>query len=181
MKANPDKTTMGTVGPGSPPHVAGIALQNLTDTRFRFVPYRGTAPALQDMIAGQIDLVIDSPIQSLPQARAGKIKTFAVLGKDRYPSAPDIPTSDDAGLPGFHMTVWNALWAVKGTPKDIINRLNAAAVEALADPAVAQRLTGMGFAITSRDQQTPEALAAHHKAEIAKWSAIVKAAGVKAE
>ena len=181
MKANPDKTTMGTVGPGSPPHVAGIALQNLTDTRFRFVPYRGTAPALQDMIAGQIDLVIDSPVHSLPQARAGKIKAYAVLGQDRYPSAPDIPTTDDAGLPGFHLTVWNALWAVKGTPKDIINRLNAAAVEALADPAVAQRLTGMGFAITSRDQQTPEALAAHHKAEIAKWSAIVKAAGVKAE
>ena len=135
---------MGTVGPGSPPHVAGIAFQNLTDTRFRFVPYRGTAPAMQDMLAGQIDLLIDSPIQSLPQVRAGKIKAYAVFDKDRYPSAPDIPTTDDAGLPGFHMTVWNALWAVKGTPRDIVAKLNAAAVEALADPAVQKRFAELG-------------------------------------
>ena len=181
MKANPDKATMGTVGPGSPPHVAGIALQNLSDTRFRFVPYRGTAPALQDMIAGQIDLVIDSPIQSLPQARAGKIKTYAVLGNDRYPSAPNIPTTDDAGLPGFHMTVWNALWAVKGTPKPIINRLNAAAVEALADPAVQKRFDELGQNIPPREQQTPEALGALQKADIEKWWPIVKGANIKGE
>jgi len=181
MKANPDKATMGTVGPGSPPHVAGIALQNLTHTRFRFVPYRGTAPALQDMIAGQIDLVIDSPVQSLPQARAGKIKAYAVLGKDRYPSAPDIPTTDDAGLPGFHLTVWNALWAVKGTPKDIINKLNAAAVEALADPAVQKRFGELGQNIPPRAQQTPEALGALQKADIETWWPVVKGANIKGE
>ena len=181
LKANPGKATMGTVGPGSPPHVAGIALQTTTDTRFRFVPYRGTAPAMQDMIAGQIDLLIDSPIQSLPQVRAGKIRAYAVLGKDRYPSAPDVPTTDDAGLPGFHMTVWNALWAVKGTSKDIIAKLNAAAVGALADPAVRKRFVELGQNPPPRAQQTPDALGALQRADIARWWPVVKGANIKVE
>jgi len=181
LKAHPDKATMGTVGPGSPPHVGGVALQAMTETRFRFVPYRGTAPAMQDMLAGQIDLLIDSPIQALPQARNGKIKTYAVLAKDRYPSAPEIPTTDDAGLPGFHMTVWNALWAVKGTPKDIIAKLNAAAVEALAEPAVQKRFAELGQNPLPREQQTPEALGALQRADIETWWPIVKAANIKGE
>jgi tripartite-type tricarboxylate transporter receptor subunit TctC len=181
LRANPDKATMGTVGPGSPPHVAGVAFQTTTSTRFRFVPYRGTGPALQDMIAGQIDLLIDSPITSLPQARAGKIRTYAVLAKERYPSAPDIPTTDDAGLSGFHMTVWNALWTTKGAPRDVIAKLNVAAVEALADPAVRKRFAELGQTPPPRNEQTPEALGALQRADIEKWWPVVKAANIKGE
>jgi tripartite-type tricarboxylate transporter receptor subunit TctC len=181
LKANPDKATQGTIGPGSPPHVAGVAFQTMTGTRFRFVPYRGTAPAMQDLLSGQIDLLIDSPITSLPQVRAGRIKAYAVFAKDRYPSAPDIPTMDEAGLPGFHMSVWNALWTVKGTPPDIVAKLNAAAVEALADPAVRKRFAELGQNSPPREQQAPEALGALQRADIAKWWPVVKAANIKGE
>jgi tripartite-type tricarboxylate transporter receptor subunit TctC len=181
LKANPDKATQGTIGPGSPPHVAGVAFQTMTGTRFRFVPYRGTAPAMQDLLSGQIDLLIDSPITSLPQVRAGRIKAYAVFAKDRYPSAPDIPTMDEAGLPGFHMSVWNALWTVKGTPPDIVAKLNAAAVEALADPAVRKRFAELGQNSPPREQQTAEALGALQRADIAKWWPVVKAANIKGE
>ena len=181
LKANPDKATLGTVGAGSPPHVAGVLFQNLTGTRFRFVPYRGMAPAMQDLIAGQIELSIDSPITALPLARAGKIKAFAVLANRRYPSAPDIPAVDEAGLPGFHLTVWNALWTVKDTPKDIVARVNAAVVDALADPAVRKRLAEFGQEVPPADQLTPAALGALQQADIAKWRPIIKAANIKGE
>jgi tripartite-type tricarboxylate transporter receptor subunit TctC len=181
LKANPDKAFEGTAGAGSPQHVGGVFFQKATGTRFQFVPYRGAAPAMQALVAGEIDLIVDDPTSSLPQVRAGRIKAFAVTAKTRLAAAPDIPTVDEAGLPGFYFSRWHALWAPKGTPKDVIAKLNAALVGALADPAVLSRLADLGQEIFPREQQTPEALANYHKAEIDKWWPIIKAAGIKAE
>jgi tripartite-type tricarboxylate transporter receptor subunit TctC len=181
LQANPDKAAAGTSGAGSPQHVMAILFQRATGTRFRFVPYRGGAPAMQDLMTGQIDLIFADQTTSLPQVRSGTIKAYAVTGKNRLATAPDIPTADEAGLPGFYCSVWNALFAPKGTPKDVIARLNAAAVGALAEPAVRQRLADLGQQIVPRDEQTPEALAALHRAEIEKWWPIIKAAGIGAE
>jgi tripartite-type tricarboxylate transporter receptor subunit TctC len=181
LKANPDKAMEGTAGAGSPQHVGGIFLQNATGTRFQFVPYRGAAPAMQDLLAGHIDMIVDDPTNALPHVRSGKIKAFAVTAKSRLPSAPDIPTVDEAGLPGFYFSRWHALWAPKGTPRDIVAKLNQAAIGALADPAIRSRLSDLGQEIFAREQQTPEALGAFHKAEIEKWWPIIKAAGIKAE
>ena len=181
LKANPDKASEGTAGAGSPQHVSGVFFQNATGTRFQFIPYRGAAPAMQDLLAGQIDMIIDDPTNSLPQVRAGKIKAFAVTAKSRLAAAPDIPTVDEAGLPGFYFSRWHALWAPKGTPKDAIAKLNAAVVAALADARVRSRLADLGQEIFSSEQQTPQALGAYHKAEIEKWWPIIKAAGIKAE
>jgi tripartite-type tricarboxylate transporter receptor subunit TctC len=181
LKANPDTAAAGTAGGGSPQQVHGAFFQSATGTRFRFVPYRGGAPAMQDLVAGQIDLIFADQTTSLPQVRSGNIKAFAVMGKSRLATAPEIPTVDEAGLPGFYCSVWNALFAPKGTPRDIIARLNAAAVEALAEPEVRQRLADLGQQIVPREEQTPEALAVFHKAEIEKWWPIIKAAGIKAE
>jgi len=181
LKANPDTAAVGTAGGGSPQHVDGVFFQNATGTRFRFVPYRGGAPAMQDLVAGQIDLIFADQTTSLPQARSGSIKAFAVTGKRRLAAAPDIPTVDEAGLPGFYCSVWNALFAPKGTPGDVIAKLNAAAVEALGEPAVRQRLADLGQQIVPREEQTPEALAALHRAEIDKWWPIIRAAGIRAE
>src|SRR6266404_289580 len=176
LKANPDKASQGTAGPGSAAHVAGVFFQSITGTRFQFVPYRGAAPIMQDLLAGQIDLTFDQAGNSLPQVRAGEIRAYAVTAKTRLVSAPDIPTVDEAGLPGFYISVWNALWVPKGTPKEIVARLNAAAVEAMADPVVRQHLSDLGLDIPSLDQQTPEALGVFHKAEVEKWWPIIKAA-----
>jgi tripartite-type tricarboxylate transporter receptor subunit TctC len=181
LRANPDMAAAGTAGVGSPQQVHGAFVQKATGTRFRFVPYRGGAPAMQDLLAGQIDLIFADQTTSLPQARSGNIKAFAVAGKSRLAAAPDIPTVDEAGLPGFYCSVWNALFAPKGTPRDIITKLNAAAVDALAEPGVRQRLADLGQQIVAREEQTPEALAAFHKAEIEKWWPIIKAAGIRAE
>jgi tripartite-type tricarboxylate transporter receptor subunit TctC len=181
LKANPDMAAAGTAGGGSPQHVDGAFFQNATGTRFRFVPYRGGAPAMQDLVAGQIDLIFADQTTSLPQVRSGNIRAFAVTGKSRLAVAPDIPTVDEAGLPGFYCSVWNALFAPKGTPRDIVAKLNVAAVDALAEPAVRHRLADLGQQIVPRDEQTPEALAAFHKAEIEKWWPIIKAAGIRAE
>jgi tripartite-type tricarboxylate transporter receptor subunit TctC len=182
LKANPDKASMATAGVGSPAHVGGVLFQNATDTRFQFVPYRGgDVPAMQDLMAGYIDIMIGAPTASLPQVRAGNIKVYAVTAKNRLPAASDIPTVDDAGLPGFYMSNWYALFAPKGTPKNVIDKLNAAVVNALADPTVRSRLADQGQELPTRDQQAPEALAAFQKAEIERWWPIIKAANIRAE
>jgi len=181
LRANQGKATAGTAGAGSGSHIAGVYLQNLIGLQFQFVPYRGTAPALTDLVAGQIDIIVDQASNSMQQIRTGNIRAYAITDRKRLAAAPEIPTVDEAGLPGFHMTLWNGLWVPKGTPKDVVSKLNAAVVEALADPAVKQRLTDLGLEIPERDQLTPEALGAWHKAEAAKWWPVIKAANVKPE
>jgi len=181
LKANPDKASSGTSGAGGPGHVFGVFFQNITGTRFQFVPYRGGGPAMQDLVAGQIDIIVASPPDALPHVRAGNIKAYAVTAKTRLAAAPDIPTVDEAGLPGFYTSLWYGLWAPNGTPKSTIATLNAAVASALADPTVQARLVDLGQEIFSREQQTPEALGAFQKAEIDKWWPIIKTAGIKGE
>jgi len=181
LKAHPDKASAGSNGPGSPQQVSGLLFQNLTGTRFPFVPYRGSGPAMQDLVAGQIDLMFESPTNALPHSRAGRIKSYAVMAKNRLTVAPDIPTVDEAGLAGLYFSYWGGLWAPKSTPKNVIARLNAAVVDALANSSVRSRLAALGLDIFPREQQTPEALAALQKAEIEKWWPIIKAANIKGE
>src|SRR5262245_29277442 len=182
LKANPDKASQGTAGVGSPAHVSGVFFQRMTGTRFQFVPYsRGAAPAMQDLIAGQIDLMFDQASNSLPHVRNSTIKAYAVTASARLPSAPEIPTVDEAGLPGLHISVWSGMWAPKGTPRSIMMKLNGAVADALANPSVRRRLADLGQETPSRELQTLEGFAAFQKAEIDKWWPIVKAANLKGE
>jgi tripartite-type tricarboxylate transporter receptor subunit TctC len=182
LKANPDKATQGTAGPGSGQHVSGVYFQNVTGTRFQFVPYRaGSSEIMRDLVAGHIDLTFDQAITALPHVRNGAVKAYAVTSGKRLAAAPDIPTVDQAGAPGVYISTWYGLWVPKGTPQDAIRKLTAAAMDALADPAVRERLAGLGQEIPPREQQTAKALAAHHKAEIDKWWPLIKAANIKAE
>jgi tripartite-type tricarboxylate transporter receptor subunit TctC len=181
LKANPDKATAGASGIGGPSHIAGIFFQQMTGTRFQLVPYRGAGPAAQDLLAGQLDLMIGGPSMTLQAARAGRVRIYAVATPTRSAIAPDIPSVDEAGLPGFYMSVWQGLWVPKGTPKEIVTKLNAAVGDALADPVVRERFASLGMDVPPREQQTPEALRALHKSEIDKWWPIIKAAGIKAE
>lgn len=181
LKANPDKASAGTGGVGSPPHVSGIFFQKMTSTRFPFVPYRGTAPAMRDLVAGQIDIMFDQASNVMPQLNAGTVKGFVVTARDRLGAAPNLTTVDEAGLPDLYISVWRGLWVPKATPKDVVTRVNGAVRGALGDPAVRQKLADLGQEIPAADQLSPEALAAFQKAEIEKWWPIVKAAGIKAE
>jgi tripartite-type tricarboxylate transporter receptor subunit TctC len=181
LKVNQTKVTMGTAGLGSASHVCGIYLQNAIGARFQFVPYRGGAPLMQDLVSGQIDLVCQQVSNSLSLARGGEIKAYAVTADHRLAAAPDIPTVDEAGLPGLHVGVWSGLWVPAGTPKHIVAKLSKAAIDSLADPSVRNRLATFGLEIAAPEAQTPEALGAFHRAEIEKWWPIMKAANIKVE
>jgi tripartite-type tricarboxylate transporter receptor subunit TctC len=181
LKAKGAAASEGTAGAGSPAHIGGVFFQAATETNFLFVPYRGAAPIMQDLIAGQIDFTLAQTANALPQARAGKIKVFAVTAPKRLAEAPEIPTVDEAGLPGLHIAIWHGLWAPNGTPQDVIAKINAAVVDVLADPKVAARLAKLGIEIPPRELQSPEGLRRYHQAEIAKWSPLIRAARIKPE
>jgi tripartite-type tricarboxylate transporter receptor subunit TctC len=181
LKSRPSPPTAGTAGAGSGSHIAGLYFENVSGIKLQYVPYRGTAPALNDLVAGQIDIMIDQTSNSINQVRGGNIRAYAVTDDKRVASAADVPTTDEAGLPGFHMTLWSGLWVPKGTPKEIVAKLNAAAIEALNDPAVVKQLETLGLRMPPKDQLTPEALGAWQKAEIAKWWPMIKAADVKVD
>ncbi len=181
LKQNPGKATLGTVGNGSATHIAGLFFQKFTDTSLLLVPYRGAAQGMQDLLAGQLDMMMPQATLALPQVAAGTIRAYAVMGATRLASGPDIPTVDEAGAPGLYLATWSGLWVPKGTPKAIVDKLNAATRDALADPSVRERLGQLGQEIPPPEQQTPQALGALQRAEIAKWWPIVKAAGIKGE
>ena len=181
LKANPDKAMAATSGPGSPSHIAGVFFQKQTGTSFRFVPYRGSAPMMQDLLGGRVDLIFDQAADALPHVRSHKIRAYAVTAASRLKSEASIPTVDEEGLHGFYVSVWHGLWVPRDTPQAIVTTLNTAAVQALADPNVRARFSSLGQEIPSPDQHTPEALGILQKAEMEKWWPIIKAANIKIE
>lgn len=180
-KAKKDPVTCGTGGPGTPAHISCAYFQQQTGAQVQIIHYRGAAPAMQDLIAGHIEITFDQAANSIPQVRGGRIRAYAVTAAKRLTAEPEIPSVDEAGLPNFYMAVWHGMWAPKGTPKPVIDRLNAAIRESLADAEVRKRLGDLGQEIPPPEQQTPEALRAHHKAEIDKWWPVIKKAGITVE
>ena len=182
LKANPGKATEGTAGLGSGQHISGVYFQKVTGTKFQFVPYKaGSAEIIRDIVSGQIDFTFDQAITSLSHIKGGNVKGYAVTSDKRLEAAPDIPTVDEAGAPGVYISTWYGLWVPKGTPQEVVDKLGAAARAAMADPAVRQRLIGLGQQIPPPEQQTAAALAAWQKAEIEKWHPLIKEAGIKVE
>ena len=179
LKARSAPTTFGTVGAGSAAHLCGIYFQQKTGARFQYVPYRGAGPAMQDLAGGQIDLSCLEASATLANVQAGRLKAFAVMSEQRWPKSPDTPTMIESGVPGLSISFWHGLWTTKGTPREVVDRLDAAVINALADPAVRQRLETLGQVIFPRNQQNPKALAAYNKAEIEKWWPIIKTADIK--
>jgi tripartite-type tricarboxylate transporter receptor subunit TctC len=179
MKANPDKITF--VNQNAAAQVSGILFEKATGQKVQFIPYRGAGPAMTDLVSGTVDLLVVQAAVALPQVQAGNIKVIANLSPQRSSVVPNIPTSDESGVPGLYMSGWFGFFAPKGTPKEVIAKLNAAMVDALADPAIRKRYADLGLDVASREQQTPEGLAAFHKAEIEKWWPIIKAAGIGAQ
>jgi tripartite-type tricarboxylate transporter receptor subunit TctC len=181
LKANPDKASVGIAGVGATGHLTGISFQRETGTRFQFVPYRGNGPAMQDLLAEQIDFMIEPSSNFKSLVGAGSVKPFAITGRTRLPSSPQIPTADEAGLAGFFASLWYGLWVPKDTPKDIVAKLNATMAQVLADPATKKRLDQLGIEITPAAQQSPEALRGFQKAEAERWWPVIKAANIKME
>jgi tripartite-type tricarboxylate transporter receptor subunit TctC len=182
LKANPDKATQGTAGPGSGQHVSGVYFQTVTGPRFQVGPYRaGSSEIMRERLSGHRELTVDQAITARPHVRGGRVKAHADSSNNRLAAAPDIPTVDEAGAPGVYISTWYGMWVPKGTPQEAIRKLTAAAMDALADATVRERLAGLGQEIPPREQQSAEALAAHHKAEIEKWWPLIKAANIKAE
>jgi tripartite-type tricarboxylate transporter receptor subunit TctC len=179
MKANPGSATFGNGGSGSITHISGLLFMDLTGTTAQVVPYRGNAPAMQDLVAGQIDVMVADPVTGVPQLHGNAIKAFAVTAKSRLSTAMEIPTVDEAGLPGYYVSLWHGMWLPTGTPQPIMAKLNAAVVEALADHAVRGKLAALGQDIFAPERQNPQGLDTHQKAEIAKWWPLIKAAGIK--
>ena len=179
IKANPAKVTQGTVGYGTVQHMCGVIMQKAIGVTWQLVPYRGGAPAMQDLLSGQFNLMCTATGSFLPLVRAKQIRAYAITLKTRAESAPDIPTVDEAGLPGLHLATWNAIWAPRGTPRPVVDKLNSAAVHAMADPSFRKRMIDLALEMPPSDQLTPEALAALQKAEIEKWWPLMRAAGIK--
>jgi tripartite-type tricarboxylate transporter receptor subunit TctC len=181
LKANPDKVIMGHPGVSTGPHLIALQLQDLAGSRMTYVPYRGTAPGMVDLLAGQIHVMVNQVQVSVEHMRAGAIKALAIASPTRSPQVADTPTVDEVGAPGLYMSLWYGFWAPANTPKEIVAKLNAAVHDALGDPAVRQRLTDLGMDIPPRQKQSPEGLVAQQKADIEKWWPIIRAAGLKSE